>query len=58
MLPDELFHKIIAELWELPRSHTFTITLHRINEPLLDRRMEGFSDVMCPLQKRTASEVV
>ena len=46
IMSDELFHKISAELCGIPSSHTFTITLHRINEPLLDRRMQGFSDVI------------
>ena len=45
-MPDELFHKIIANLCRIPHSHSFLITLHRINEPLLDRRMQGFCDVI------------
>lgn len=46
VLPEELFHKIIAELSELPPTHTFMMTLHRINEPLLDRRMKYFCGVV------------
>jgi sulfatase maturation enzyme AslB (radical SAM superfamily) len=46
VMPDELFHKIINDLGCIPRNHRFMITLHRINEPLLDRRMQGFCQVI------------
>ena len=42
-MPDERFEKLIADLSAIPHSHPFAITLHRINEPLLDRRMQRFS---------------
>ncbi len=41
-MSDELFYKILDDLQEIPVSHHFGITLHRINEPLLDRRMPEF----------------
>ncbi len=40
----ELFHKIIEDLSVIPDHHRVSLTLHRINEPLLDRRMEAFHD--------------
>ena len=39
----ELFERIVDDLSAIPHSHAFGITLHRINEPLLDRRMQKFS---------------
>jgi hypothetical protein len=45
-MPEELFHKIINDLSRIPHTQTFLITLHRINEPLLDRRMQDFSRVV------------
>lgn len=41
-MSDELFAKIIDDLSEIPRDHPCSINLHRINEPLLDPRMERF----------------
>lgn len=41
-MSDELFYKIIDDLSAIPHNHTFGITLHRINEPLLDERLQGF----------------
>lgn len=38
----ELFLKILNDLDPIPSSHQFSIALHRINEPLLDKRMEFF----------------
>lgn len=45
-MSDELFHKIVNDLSRIPHSHSFGITLHRINEPLLDRRMLGFCQLV------------
>lgn len=45
-MSDEVFLKIINDLRRIPQSHTFGITLHRINEPLLDQRMEDFCSIV------------
>lgn len=45
-LSERLFLKIIDDLSVIPRNHDFLITLHRINEPLLDNRMEKFHKVI------------
>jgi len=42
----KLFHKIINDLSEIPSNHNFSITLARINEPLLDKRLEKFSQLI------------
>lgn len=42
ILKEELFYKIIKDLTCIPSHHKFDITLHRINEPLLEGRMEAF----------------
>ncbi len=42
----QLFLKIVNELLEIPLEHQFGITLARINEPLLDKRMQYFSEVI------------
>jgi hypothetical protein len=42
-LGDDLFYKIIDDLTVIPVAHHFYITLARINEPLLDGRLEAFS---------------
>lgn len=41
-MPTKLFYKLLDDLGEIPSSHGFGITLHRINEPLLDRRLPEF----------------
>lgn len=38
----KLFHKIIADLGDIPSDHSFTINLSRVNEPLLDKRIFEF----------------
>ncbi len=45
-LSDELYLKIIDDLTRISRDHSFGFTLTRINEPLLDQRLEYFSDVV------------
>jgi len=40
----ELVHKLIDELSEMPPEHRFQITLHRLNEPMLDPRLRGFAE--------------
>jgi len=42
-MDDKLFHKIIDDLTYIPQTHKFLVTLARINEPLLDKRLEVFS---------------
>lgn len=39
-----LFYKIIDDLSEMPPDHVISFTLARINEPLLDKRLQVFSD--------------
>ncbi len=41
-MPTEVFEKIVDDLSGIPKSHPLKITLSRINEPLLDRRLEYF----------------
>ena len=43
-MESDLFYKIIDDLAELPPEHVFHFTLARINEPLLDERLQDFSD--------------
>lgn len=38
----ELFEKIITDLSQMESGYAFDLTLHRINEPLLDKRLEHF----------------
>ena len=45
-MSDELFYKIINDLSEIPNTHDFRITLCRINEPLLDKRLQRFHEVI------------
>jgi len=45
-MPTWLFEKIIDDLTAIPRDHKFTITLTRINEPLLDSRLERFHEII------------
>lgn len=45
-MPEELFLKIIDDLSVIPVSHSFNITLARINEPLLDPRLQYFHQVI------------
>ncbi len=45
-MPTELFEKIIGDLSEMPKNHKFQMTLSRINEPLLDRRMRSFHELI------------
>ncbi len=45
-MTEELFLKIIDDLTAIPVSHAFRITLSRINEPLLDRRLRYFHEVI------------
>ncbi|MAF84526.1 MAG: hypothetical protein CL797_10545 [Chromatiales bacterium] len=42
-MSSELFYKIIDDLKVIPETHNFYITLSRINEPLMDRRLKEFS---------------
>lgn len=42
-MDDQLFFKIIKDLEAVPESHKFLLTLARINEPLLDKRLKSFS---------------
>jgi len=42
----QLFHKIIDDLSKIPPTHKFSITLARINEPLLDKRLKKFSQLI------------
>lgn len=43
MIEDELFYKIIDELSVIPTDHPCHLVLARINEPLLDKRLQVFS---------------
>jgi hypothetical protein len=45
-MSDALFEKILIDLGRIPQSHACAITLHRINEPLLDDRIERFSGLV------------
>lgn len=45
-MPTEVFEKIISDLSEIPAGHPLKVTLARINEPLLDRRLEYFHDLI------------
>ena len=42
-MTDATFYKIIDDLKAIPPSHKFLMTLARINEPLLDKRIQLFS---------------
>lgn len=45
-MQDSLFLKIIEDLSVIPTDHAFRITLSRINEPLLDKRLRYFHEVI------------
>ncbi len=45
-MSSDLFLKIINDLTAIPREHSFKITLCRINEPLLDKRLRYFHEVI------------
>ncbi len=45
-MDDDLVEKIIDDLSVIPKSHRFSITLTRINEPLLDSRLQYFHDLI------------
>jgi len=38
-MDDELFHKIIADLTEIPQDHSFAILPNIVNEPLMDPKL-------------------
>ena len=43
-MSDETFFKIIGDLKAIPSTHRFLVTLARINEPLLDKRLRSFAE--------------
>lgn len=43
-MEDDLFYKIIDDLSDIPPAHRVSFTLARINEPLLDKRLQAFSE--------------
>ncbi len=45
-MPTDVFEKIIDDLSVMPKDHWFQMALCRINEPLLDSRLEGFHDLI------------
>lgn len=45
-MDEETFEKIISDLEAIPQTHKFVLTLSRINEPLLDRRLERFHQLI------------
>lgn len=45
-MPDQLFYKIVDDLSVIPKNHSVAITLCRINEPLLDKRLKQFSKLI------------
>lgn len=45
-MPTGMFEKIIDDLSAIPDDHRFQMTLARINEPLLDRRLKGFHELI------------
>ncbi|WP_448871321.1 radical SAM protein [Desulfobulbus propionicus] len=42
IMSTELFYKLLDDLSQIPSSHAFSLTLHRLNEPLLDPRLPEF----------------